>query len=65
MAKLEDFIPSDHPLRRIGLLLNEPLVELNGLFNEIYADGDRPSIAPENLPRASLLQSHTASCRLR
>ena len=56
VAKLDDFIPLDHPLRRIRLLVNEALVQLNGLFNEIYADEGRPSIAPEKLLRASLLQ---------
>src|SRR5712691_4559705 len=56
VAKLEDFIPLDHPLRPIRLLVNEALVQLNGLFNEIYADEGRPSIPPEKLMRALLLQ---------
>ena len=56
VAKLEDFVPSDHPVRRIRLLVNEALGRLNGLFNEVYADDGRPSIAPEKLLRASLLQ---------
>jgi hypothetical protein len=38
VAKLEDFVPADHPLRAIRGLVNEALVRLNGLFNEIYAD---------------------------
>ena len=46
MAKLEDFVPSDHPLRPIQVLVNEALGRLNGLFNEIYADTGRQSIAP-------------------
>lgn len=56
VAKLEDFVPSDHPLRAIRLLVNEALVGLNSLFNEIYADDGRPSIPPEKLIRALLLQ---------
>jgi transposase len=56
MAKLEDFVPSDHPLRPIRVLVNEALVRLNGLFNEIYADTGRASIPPEKLVRALLLQ---------
>ena len=56
MAKLEDFVPSDHPLRAIRVLVNEALARLNGLFNEIYADTGRASIAPEKLMRALLLQ---------
>ena len=56
VAKLEDFVPSDHPLRPIRILVNEALVQLNGLFNDIYADHGRPSIPPEKLMRALLLQ---------
>jgi transposase len=56
VAKLEDFVPSDHPLRPIRLLVNEALVQLNGLFNDIYAAHGRPSIPPEKLMRALLLQ---------
>lgn len=56
VAKLEDFVPADHPLRPIGKLVNEGLERLNGLFNKIYADTGRSSIAPEKLMRALLLQ---------
>ena len=56
VAKLEDFVPADHPLRPIRRLVNEALVGLNALFNEIYADTGRDSIAPEKLVRAALLQ---------
>jgi len=56
MSRLEDFVPSDHPLRAIQALVNEALGRLNGLFNEIYADSGRASIAPEKLMRALLLQ---------
>ncbi len=56
MSKLEDFVPADHPLRPIRVLVNEALARLNDLFNEIYADGGRPSIPPEKLMRALLLQ---------
>jgi len=56
IAKLEDFVPADHPLRPIRDLVNEALERLNGLFNEIYADTGREGIAPEKLMRALLLQ---------
>lgn len=56
VAKLEDFVPPDHPLRAIRELVNKALESLNGLFNEIYADHGRPSIPPEKLMRALLLQ---------
>ena len=56
VAKLDDFVPADHPLCAIRLLVNEALSGLNGLFNRIYADTGRASIAPEKLLRALLLQ---------
>lgn len=56
MTKLEDFVPSDHPLRAIRELVNDALRQLNALFNKIYADNGRASIAPEKLMRALLLQ---------
>ena len=56
MAKLNDFVPADHPLRPIAAIVNRALQELNGLFNEIYADGGRAGVAPEKLMRALLLQ---------
>ncbi|SFQ40981.1 IS5 family transposase [Variovorax sp. 770b2] len=56
VAKLEDFVPADHPLRPIRGLVNEALGRLNGLFNLIYADTGRASIAPEKLLRAMLIQ---------
>jgi len=56
VTRLEEFVPSDHPLRAIRVLVNEALAQLNGLFNEIYADNGRASIPPEKLMRALLLQ---------
>lgn len=56
VAKLEDVVPAEHPLREIRTMVNEALAKLNGLFNEIYADTGRASIAPERLLRALLLQ---------
>src|SRR5688572_11309383 len=56
VTKLEDFVPDDHPLRGVRTLVNEALGRMNELFNEIYAEGGRPSIPPEKLIRASLLQ---------
>ena len=38
VSKLEDFVPSDHPLCPIRELVKEALGRLNGLFNAIYAD---------------------------
>lgn len=53
---LDKYVPAQHPLRPIRDLFNEALKKLNGLFESIYADGGRDSIAPEKLLRAQLLQ---------
>ena len=56
VTKLDDFVPSDHPLRAIQVLVNDALTAMNARFNEVYADSGRDSIAPEKLIRALLLQ---------
>ena len=56
VAKLEDFVPGDHPLRAVRVLVNEALSRLNFLFDAMYAEAGRESIAPEKLVRALLLQ---------
>jgi hypothetical protein len=35
MSRLDEFVPSDRPLRAIRVLVNDALVRWNGLFNEI------------------------------
>ena len=55
-VQLETFVPQDHPLRALRVLMDEALKELNWLFDAIYADGGRDSIPPERLLRAQLLQ---------
>ena len=56
VAKLDDFVPADHPLRQIRVLVSDALTAMNARFNAIYADSGRDSIAPEKLIRALLLQ---------
>jgi len=53
---IEERIPAAHPLRAIRALVNEVLAALDGEFSELYAESGRPSIAPERLLRALLLQ---------
>ncbi len=53
---LEDRIPPRHPLRKIRQVVNDALLSLDGEFAALCADFGRPSIAPERLIRASLLQ---------
>ena len=53
---LESRIPRSHPLRRIRRLVDRALTELSSRFDELYASSGRPSIPPERLLRALLLQ---------
>jgi transposase len=52
----EQRVPRDHPLRRLRPLVDGVLHALSGRFNRMYARVGRPSIAPEKLLRALLLQ---------
>src|SRR4051794_8426468 len=54
---LETRVPKDHPLRAIRDIANDALCELSGDFAALYAPLGRPSIPPEKLLRASLLQA--------
>jgi transposase len=53
---IEARIAAEHPLRQIRELVNEALAQLDRTFDKLYADEGRPSIPPERLLRASLLQ---------
>jgi transposase len=52
----EDRVPEDHPLRAIRKMTDRVLKELSRKFSSMYAATGRPSIAPEKLLRALLLQ---------
>jgi transposase len=54
---LEARVPRDHPLRVIRGIVEYGLRELSGTFSEIYSTQGRPSIPPERLLRALLLQA--------
>jgi transposase len=54
---LETRVRKDHPLRPIREIANEALSELSGDFAALYAPLGRPSIPPEKLLRALLLQA--------
>jgi transposase len=49
-------VPQDHPLRPIRDMVNRALAELSGEFQAMYSREGRPSIPPEKLLRALLLQ---------
>jgi transposase len=52
----EERVPADHPLRQIRWLVDQILKEMSPQFGKLYSDIGRPSIAPERLLRALLLQ---------
>jgi len=54
---LEGRIPDSHPLRAIRPIVNEALADLTGMFEALYSAFGRPSIPPEQLLRAMLLQA--------
>ena len=53
----EQRVPADHPLRPIRTLVDEVLRDLSPRFARLYAKTGRPSIPPEKLLRALLLQT--------
>lgn len=53
---IEARVPADYPLRQIREIVNEALSGLSRSFEALYAREGRPSIPPERLLRASLLQ---------
>ena len=53
----EQRVPADHPLRAIRRMTDEALRQLSPQFEAIYAATGRPSVPPEQLLRALLLQA--------
>lgn len=55
-ASPERLVPADHPLRPIKEMADAALGGMSGLFDAVYSLYGRPSIPPERLLRALLLQ---------
>jgi transposase len=55
-SQTTDFVPADHPLRRIRSLVDAALESMEGTLTVSYSHTGRPGIAPERLIRALLLQ---------
>lgn len=53
----EQRVPADHPLRPIKQMVDAALRDLSALFNQMYSDRGRPSIAPERLLCVQVLQA--------
>src|SRR5260370_15990047 len=56
VISIEDRVPADHPLRALLALVNPVIAALSPRFQAIYSTVGRPSIPPERLLRALLLQ---------
>jgi hypothetical protein len=52
----EQRVPADHPMRPIRRIVDAALARLSPRFDGMYTDFRRPSIPPEHLLRALLLQ---------
>ena len=55
-GSLNQRIPMEHPLRRVRAMADEAMICLAGRFEQMYSKLGRPSIPPEQLLRALLLQ---------
>ncbi len=53
----EDLIPDDHPIRRIRVVVEAVLADLDEVFEVMYSAKGRPSVPPEMLLKASVLMA--------
>lgn len=53
----EDLIPADHPIRRIRVVVDEVLAELDAEFDAMYASTGRRSVPPETLLKSTILMA--------
>ena len=57
LIDVEALIAADHPIRRIKALVDTVLEGMDAHFEEMYVEGGRPSIPPERLLKAKVLQA--------
>lgn len=56
-TSVESFVPADHPLREVRRLADQALQAMSRHLSSLYSKVGRPSIPPEHLLRALLLQA--------
>ena len=66
----EEFIPADRPIRRIRVVVDAMLADLEVVFDDMYATGGRRSVPPETLLKSKVwmamysIRSARAFCEL-
>jgi transposase len=55
-GSLEERVPANHPLRKLRILVDAILLNMSAEIGQHYSSSGRPSIVPERLLRASLIQ---------
>jgi len=55
-VSLEDRIPKNHPIRKVKVIFDKALADMDEVFDGLYSSVGRSSIPPEQLLRALLLQ---------
>lgn len=53
----EDLIPAGHPIRRIRVVVDAVLADLDSVFDAMYSTGGRRSVPPETLLKATVLMA--------
>src|SRR3954454_8614800 len=53
----EDLIPTDHPIRKIRVVVDAVLAELDDTFDGMYSAGGRRSVPPEVLLKSTVLMA--------
>lgn len=56
-VSIEELIPDHHPIRRIRVIVDQVLAELDGEFQTMYSRTGRPSVPPEQLLKATVLMA--------
>ena len=53
----EELIPADHPIRKIRVVVDAVLTEMDATFDAMYSAGGRKSVPPETLLKSTILMA--------